>query len=100
MCGDTHGQYYDVLNIFEINGLPSPVRFMSLSRLFILFTSHTPSLKENPYVFNGDFVDRGSFSCEVILTFLAFRVLYPTSFFVRCGEAGIEGFASGIGLRV
>lgn len=37
MCGDTHGQYYDVLNIFKLNGLPSA---------------------SNPYLFNGDFVDR------------------------------------------
>jgi len=53
VCGDTHGQYYDVLNIFKINGNPS---------------------KENPYLFNGDFVDRGSFSVEVILTLLAWKV--------------------------
>lgn len=32
VCGDVHGQYYDLLNIWDLNGLPSP---------------------ENPYLFNG-----------------------------------------------
>jgi serine/threonine-protein phosphatase 5 len=56
VCGDTHGQYYDLLNIFEKNGWPS---------------------RENPYLFNGDFVDRGSFSTEVILLLLAFKLADP-----------------------
>ncbi|KAJ1834777.1 Palmitoyl-protein thioesterase 1 [Coemansia sp. RSA 2711] len=65
VCGDVHGQYYDVLNIFELNGFPSPTQ---------------------PYLFNGDFVDRGSFSVEVIMLFLALKVLYPDSFFLNRGN--------------
>jgi len=56
VCGDTHGQYYDLLNIFELNGLPS---------------------LENRYLFNGDYVDRGSFSCEVALTLFAWQLALP-----------------------
>jgi len=56
VCGDTHGQFYDLMSIFKMNGLPSA---------------------ENPYLFNGDFVDRGSFSVEVIFTLLAFKVYDP-----------------------
>jgi len=56
VCGDTHGQFYDVLNIFEINGYPSST---------------------NPYLFNGDFVDRGSFSVEVILTYFLLKMACP-----------------------
>ncbi|KAL5232131.1 hypothetical protein ABZP36_030907 [Zizania latifolia] len=65
VCGDVHGQYFDLLNIFKLNGLPS---------------------EENPYLFNGDFVDRGSFSVEVILALCAFKCLYPTGMYLARGN--------------
>ncbi|EDX13572.1 serine/threonine-protein phosphatase 5 [Drosophila simulans] len=65
ICGDIHGQFYDLMNIFEINGLPS---------------------EKNPYLFNGDFVDRGSFSVECIFTLFGFKLLYPNHFFLARGN--------------
>eukprot|EP00298_Acanthocystis_sp_HF-20_P002682 c13076_g1_i1.p1 GENE.c13076_g1_i1~~c13076_g1_i1.p1 ORF type:complete len:485 (-),score=188.02 c13076_g1_i1:64-1518(-) len=65
VCGDVHGQFYDLLNIFELNGTPS---------------------ENNPYLFNGDFVDRGSFSVEVILTLLSFKAACPSSIFLSRGN--------------
>jgi serine/threonine-protein phosphatase 5 len=65
VCGDTHGQYYDVLHVFERNGFPH---------------------RTNPYLFNGDFVDRGSFSVEVILTYLLFKLHDPSCIYLTRGN--------------
>uniref|UniRef100_A0A9J2PMQ3 protein-serine/threonine phosphatase n=1 Tax=Ascaris lumbricoides TaxID=6252 RepID=A0A9J2PMQ3_ASCLU len=37
-------------------------------------------------LFNGDFVDRGSFSVETIFTLFGFRLLYPNHFFMSRGN--------------
>ena len=65
VCGDTHGQYFDLLEIFRLNGFPS--------------ASHH-------YLFNGDFVDRGSWSTEIALLLYAYKWLFPNSFFLNRGN--------------
>lgn len=65
VVGDTHGQFYDVLNLF--------LRFGHVSQNHV-------------YLFNGDFVDRGSWSCEVALYLYVLKILYPRLVFINRGN--------------
>ncbi|KAF5326277.1 hypothetical protein D9611_000049 [Ephemerocybe angulata] len=65
VIGDVHGQFYDVLNLYSLTGTPS----------------------ENHYLLmNGDLVDRGSWSIEVILLAFAYKWLYPRFMFINRGN--------------
>ena len=55
-------------------------KIVSINQLFTVFLNYYYQL------FNGDFVDRGSFSVEVILTLFGFKVLYPNHFHMSRGK--------------
>lgn len=59
-----------------------------LNRLSLnLFTTQNgmPSL-EKPYVFNGDFVDRGKDSIEILLILFSFLLVYPCDIYLNRGN--------------
>jgi len=57
VCGDIHGQFYDLLELFKQGG----------------------EIPKTRYVFMGDFVDRGHHSVETLELLLCYKARYPES---------------------
>ena len=53
--------------------------------LGVIFSTLLWSRLDNPYVFNGDFIDRGPNSVEVILLLLIALIVYPNTVFINRG---------------
>ncbi|GJN70392.1 serine/threonine-protein phosphatase PP-Z [Purpureocillium lilacinum] len=64
IVGDVHGQYTDLIRMFEMCGFPP--------------TSN--------YLFLGDYVDRGKQSLETILLLLCYKIKFPENFFLLRGN--------------
>lgn len=78
LVGDLHGQFQDLLELFRVHGSPAV---------------------DNPFLFLGDYVDRGVSSCEIILLLLAFKVAFPESVHLLRGNHECRSLSTFYGFR-
>ncbi|KAF4317704.1 hypothetical protein BBO99_00001111 [Phytophthora kernoviae] len=78
LVGDLHGQFQDLLELFRVHGAPAV---------------------DNPFLFLGDYVDRGISSCEIILLLLSFKVAFPESVHLLRGNHECRSLSTFYGFR-
>ena len=71
VCGDIHGQFYDLEELFRTGGQVPDTNYIFLVITFLF------AIRINDFFFQGDFVDRGYYSLETLTRLLTLKAKYP-----------------------